>query len=97
MTIIHTVHEGPTIKVSETLQTQACCVHAETDDADLVIASMPGGAAAGWIVPPVWQSSETAAAEGDQPAETVTYTTGNPRTNKLNEKMWLLVRNIECG
>jgi hypothetical protein len=94
--VIHTEWEGPTIRVSPSLQTQACLVHAETYDADLVIASMPGGAAAGWTVPPVWQNSITVPGEGDQPAESVTFTTGNPRINKQNEKMWLLVRNIEC-
>lgn len=102
MTTIQILFNGPTIKVSDTLQTQACLVHAETDDTAIVIASMPGGAAAGWHVPPVWQSCITTPAKGKdgeedyQPAETVSFTTGNPRVNQKKEKMWLLVRSIEC-
>lgn len=96
MTTIETLFNGPTIKVSDTLQTQACLVHAETDDVAMVIASMPGGAAAGWTVPPVWQNTVTIPAEGDQLEETNTFTSGNPKVNAKGEKMWLLVRSIEC-
>lgn len=94
--ILYTVWEGPTIQVSPSLQTQACLVHAETWDEGMVINSMPGGAAAGWIVPPVWQTSDTPINEDGSRGETDTRTTVNPRVNKKDELMWLVVRRIEC-
>jgi hypothetical protein len=95
MTILYLEWEGPTIQVSKTLQTQACLVHGETYDADLVVASMPGGKKAGWFAPPVWQSTITTPDEGNQPEELQVFRTGNPRLNAKNQLMWLVVKRTE--
>jgi hypothetical protein len=100
---IDVLHLGPTIKESDTHYKQVCMLHAETRDLNEVIAAAPGGAAAGWMLPPVWQGSVTAVDEEgrvllDEENRPIveTFTTSNPKINKKEQLVWLLVRNIEC-
>lgn len=106
MTQVNILHIGPVTKESDTLSKQACLLHAETKDLNEVIAAAPGGAQAGWMLPPVWQNSVSATEVIDDEWKPVLdedglpivdiLTTSNPKINKKLQLVWLLVRNIEC-
>lgn len=103
MTIAELVHTGPVTRETETHYKQACMVHSESDDPWVAVAAAPGGSAAGWMVMPIWGTSITALDEDAQPILdedgrpiVESFITSNPRINAKKEKMWLLVRNIEC-
>lgn len=78
ITILH----GPQ-NINDNTQ-QVVVIHGETYNQAQVLAVAPGGAAAGWSVPPTWTTLE----DGRR------VTRANPRINLRNMKIWQLIRDL---